>query len=187
MTRGDLPDPAGQGLSITESWIPISHGLSDVYSLKPVRSKSDKAEPSSVDGVMPASIVPDRIMWYKARARMTRARSQFLRVLEVLLATAIPVIGVVFSGNMSSSWSWTLVAGIGALLVVTVAIQSILFRPAEPIRLEMVADRLEAEYRLYLAESERYSGLDRSDRARLLISVSNRIEGDFTAPWLADR
>jgi Protein of unknown function (DUF4231) len=120
----------------------------------------------------------DQLRWYDRRAKDHQRWYQRLKVAQLVIAAAIPVVAA-FGGEAE-------VAGLlGALIVVIEGLQQLFQFQQNWLRYRAAAQSLEAEKHLYLAGAGPYAGATQPV-AVLAERVEQLLSGELTA-WSADQ
>lgn len=108
----------------------------------------------------------EQICWYDAKSQHSQAWFKRLKVSQIVLAAAIPVMA-----GISDSPAW-LIGGAGALIVVLEGLQQLMQYQQNWTAYRSTCERLKHEQYLYLAAAGPYAGLP--EPAPLL---AERVEG----------
>jgi hypothetical protein len=123
------------------------------------------------------SRLEDQLRWYDRRAKDHQRWYQRLKVAQIVIAAAIPVVAA-FGGDAP-------VAGLlGALVVVVEGLQQLFQFQQNWLRYRAAAQSLESEKHLYQAAAGPYSGSRRP--AMLLAERVERLLSSETSAWTAD-
>jgi len=106
----------------------------------------------------------DQLNWYDRKSGENQRYYKWLKLLEIAVAAAIPVV----AGIRSPVW---VTGGLGAVVVVLEGAQHLYQFQANWITYRSTAEALKHERYLYLAEADPYSGGDRRKQ------LAERLEG----------
>jgi hypothetical protein len=130
---------------------------------EPVSKVSEKAATGTVETLADASAgdvsvtmgrLEDQLLWYDRRAKANQRWYQRLKVVQLLIAAAIPVVAAFGAGAD--------IAGLlGALVVIVEGLQQLFQFQQNWLRYRATAQSLESEKHLYLAAAGPYSGARR--------------------------
>ncbi|HUL28248.1 MAG TPA: DUF4231 domain-containing protein [Streptosporangiaceae bacterium] len=117
----------------------------------------------------------DQLKWYDDKSGYSQRRYKWLKVLEIAIAAALPVV----ASMHSPVW---VTGGLAAVVVVLEGIQQIFQYHEHWITYRATAEALKRERYLYLAQAGPYAGDDRH------IQLAERVEGLLSqenAKWAA--
>jgi hypothetical protein len=117
----------------------------------------------------------EQIAWYERAAGQAQLRYRGLKVLEIVVAAAIPAAAAVGAGV-------GLVGVLGAIVVVLAGVQSLFGFQTNWTTYRATAESLKREQHLYLARAGLYEGEDRD--VRLAIAIEGHISSE-TTQWAA--
>lgn len=116
----------------------------------------------------------DQVQWYERRAATNKTGYQLLKLVQIVVAAAIPVLAV-------RDDSTTLLGALGAVIVVLEAVQQLYQFQQNWISYRTTAEGLKHEKFLYLAGAAHYAKADRP-HARLAEAVESLVTQE-TNTW----
>lgn len=137
------------------------------------------------DGLLPssgsaASRVRDQISWYSQRAVRTSRALRAAQLVELLVASAIPVFLTAYVTGFVTVPP-VAISLLASLIVLSVGVQYIFFNPEESVRNRVIAERLSRELNLYLSRSGPYDQKDETRDDKVLtaraVEVSSAVTG----------
>jgi len=120
----------------------------------------------------------DQLAWYDAKSGDARRWYQSLKVVQIVIAAAIPV-------AVAAGASKTVPAALGAAVVVIEGIQQLFQFHGNWIRYRTAAESLKREKYLYLAKAGQYATADEPEA--LLAETVERIASKEGASWSEGR
>ena len=120
---------------------------------EPARTMAAVPDPESIDATWER--LEDQLQWYDTKAGLNQWRYKWLKVLEIAVAAALPVV----AGIHSPVW---VTGGLAAVVVVLEGIQHIFQFQEHWITYRSTAEALKNERYLYLAKAGPYAGEDRN-------------------------
>lgn len=120
----------------------------------------------------------DQLAWYDSKSQLCQRRFKLLKVLQLVLAAAIPVA----AGVSAPSW---LVGGAGALIVVLEGLQQLEQYQQNWTSYRSTAEQLKHEQFLFLAAAGPYAGTP--DRDAVLAERVESLVSQEHAAWVANR
>src|SRR5499427_579927 len=139
----------------------------------PARTMAAVPDPEPIDATW--GRLEDQLQWYDIKAGQNQRRYKWLKVLEIAVAAALPVVAAVHS----PVW---VTGGLAAVVVVLEGIQHIFQFQENWITYRSTAEALKHERYLYLAHAAQYAGDDRHNE------LAERLEGLISqehAKWTA--
>jgi hypothetical protein len=131
----------------------------------PARTMAAVSDPEPIDATRER--LEDQLQWYDSRAGKNQWRYKWLKVLEIAVAAALPVVAAVHS----PVW---VTGGLAAVVVVLEGAQHIFQFQEHWITYRSTAEALKNERYLYLARAGPYTGEDRdrvlAERVEALLS-----------------
>jgi hypothetical protein len=113
-----------------------------------------RADASAGDGSVTMRRLEDQLRWYDGKAKANQRWYQRLKIMQILLAAAIPVVAA-FGAEAD-------IAGLlGALVVIVEALQQLFQLQQNWLRYRATAQSIESEKHLYLAAAGPYSDAPR--------------------------
>lgn len=125
----------------------------------------------------------DQLSWYDRRSRQNQRRFRVIRIVQIILATAIPIISLApFPGD--DSWTQWTTAACGAIIAIAESIQHLYQHAALWIEYRSTAEYLKHEKYLFLSNAGPYRDLQREQSLTLLAERVEQHVSTEHAHWI---
>ncbi len=122
----------------------------------------------------------NQIEWYNTKSAYNQKWFRWLKVIELVSAALIPLVGAVWPGPWGAG-------ALGATIIVLEGLQHLNQHQHNWITYRSTCEQLRHQKFLYLARSDAYAGLDDDEASKLLAERVEELISTEHAKWISGR